>query len=217
MNINEVFESALLAQAAYADNLNAGMSASALAAALSENDNMTETQAEYFASRYKVIIQQPTTESGFSATVFQRIGDGSFHMAMRGTDSIVPDFISANAQNLRYGMALEQVADMLNFYLEITGAGEIPQYEFKLVLHTDLAAGQKSFDPLNSAYRIVFVNKAPINVSGIVGVDTSSQISISGHSLGGHLASAFSLLLPQAVDHTTTFNNAEIARIRNAA
>ncbi len=210
MDIEALYFEALLAQAAYADGLEADMTAIELTEKLMAVSGMTTVQAEYFASRYKVVAHQETTESGFSATVFQKISDGSFHFAMRGTDSIVPDFTSANAQNLGYGMSLNQVADMLNFYLASTGAGEIPQYEFKLVLHTDLAAGQKSFDPLNSAYRIVFVNKDPINVSGIVGVDTSSQLSISGHSLGGHLASAFSLLLPQAVDYTTTFNSAGI-------
>lgn len=62
MYINEIFEQALLAQAAYADNLTAAMTPSDLATKLSENDDITNAQAEYFSNRYKVVVQQETSK-----------------------------------------------------------------------------------------------------------------------------------------------------------
>lgn len=130
MNINDLYMNALLAQATYANKLTDGMEGEDLARKLFEQlkkNGMTQAQAEYFSSKYEVVTQQSTTDSGFSATVFKRITDSSYHFAMRGTDFDGAD-IANNVQNFNYGMSYDQVADLLNFYLKLTHTGSVQKF-----------------------------------------------------------------------------------------
>ncbi|RHW77519.1 hypothetical protein [Colwellia sp. RSH04] len=120
MDIKTLFNEALLAQAAYVDGLTSGMTGEDLAKVLKESDtSITQAQAEYFASKYKVVQQM--NESGFSATLFQNIESGEYHLANRGTDGVLDgDWTDANASNSAYGMAYNHVAELINFYLQVT-------------------------------------------------------------------------------------------------
>ncbi len=121
MDMKKLFEEALLAQVAYIDNLKTGMKDNELVAALlsDEDNNITQAQAEYFASNF--IVVQQVNESGFSATLFKNIDSQEYHLANRGTDSFFDgDWTDANASNSDYGMAYNQVAELINFYLQVT-------------------------------------------------------------------------------------------------
>ncbi len=123
MDIKALFEEALLAQAAYAYFSKPGMKDNELVAALlsDEDNNITQAQAEYFASNFIVVQQDNNTETGFSATLFQNIESGEYHLANRGTDGDFDgDWTDANASNSDYGMAYNQVAELINFYLQVT-------------------------------------------------------------------------------------------------
>ncbi|GAB0174108.1 hypothetical protein [Helicobacter trogontum] len=48
--------------------------------------DMTPTQAKRFFSRYDLLIHQPNTESGFSATLFQNKESKEYTLAIRGTE-----------------------------------------------------------------------------------------------------------------------------------
>ena len=212
MDIEALYFEALLAQAAYADGLEADMTGERLAEKLMAVKGMTTAQAEYFASIYKVVAQQNTTDSGFSATVFQRISDDSLHFAMRGTDNDGPDWVEANAQNGQHGISYMQVADMINFYIILINAGEVPQFQFKEVSESQLLPeqigylidvsleGQKKY--------LIFEQFGSERGLGNGTLNNSSKFAVTGHSLGGHLASAFSLLLSSVENYTVTFNSA---------
>ena len=71
--INEIFHGALLSQAAYANGLSSLLSVNELENALKTVSGITDAQAEFFSDNFRVITQEPTTETGFSATLFQNI------------------------------------------------------------------------------------------------------------------------------------------------
>ena len=52
---------------------------------------MTASQAQYIANNFRVVEQQETTDSDFSATLFQRLDENGepineYYFAARGTD-----------------------------------------------------------------------------------------------------------------------------------
>ncbi|MDY5186228.1 alpha/beta hydrolase [Helicobacter trogontum] len=90
--------------------------------------DMTPTQAKRFFSRYDLLIHQPNTESGFSATLFKDTKadskDSEYTLAIRGTefkpeqikDLINDYYIGTNNDNM--DKVVEQYLDMLLFYEE---------------------------------------------------------------------------------------------------
>ncbi|WP_233706004.1 hypothetical protein [Helicobacter bilis] len=49
--------------------------------------NFTPTQTKRFFERYELLIHQPNTESGFSATLFQHKESKEFTLAIISTES----------------------------------------------------------------------------------------------------------------------------------
>ncbi len=49
--------------------------------------DMTPTQVKRFLNKYDILIHQPNTESGFSATLFQNKESKEYALAIRGTES----------------------------------------------------------------------------------------------------------------------------------
>ena len=207
MDIKELFEKALLAQAAYVDRLTPGLTGEKLVDELITVKGITQAQAEYFSSKYVVVQQINNSETGFSATLFQDIETGEYHLAIRGSASfsfIEPDWIDANVNNLFNGIAFNQVADLLNFYLRLTHSEEVAQFEFEeVILPEDSTAPEASIiieyvyedldndgDVENSIKYLVFSDKDD-PVPGLAAITDNQKINVTGHSLGGHLASVF--------------------------
>lgn len=94
MNIKNIYEASLFAQMAYADNLEQGDTGAGLSDKLLSPsvgaDDVTQAQADYFSANYRVIYQEPTTASGFSATLFQDVNTGEYVFSLRGTDGDGP-------------------------------------------------------------------------------------------------------------------------------
>lgn len=233
MDINTLFHEALLAQAAYAD-LDANMTKEALITKLQDNflvGGVTQAQAEYFADHFKVVQQDNNPETGFSATLFQEIkkyGElGEYHLATRGSApppswdlDFNVDWTGANLQNYSWGMAYDQVADLINFYLRLTQTGNVPQFTFeKQILDPRTLPPEGSVfryheynddtqEPTADVY-LVFKQKLTGEI-GFGEISNTKKLNVSGHSLGGHLASAFSLLFPSVINQTSTFDSAGI-------
>ncbi len=85
---------------------------------------MSPLQAKRFFERYDLLIHQPNTESGFSATLFQHKESNKYTLAIRGTefkldqikDLINDYYIGTNNDDL--DKVIEQYFDMLIFYEE---------------------------------------------------------------------------------------------------
>lgn len=88
------------------------------------NGEFGEIQAKRFFERYDLLIHQPNTESGFSATLFQNKETKEYTLAIRGTEfnleqikDLINDYhIGTNNDDL--DKVVEQYFDMLLFYEE---------------------------------------------------------------------------------------------------
>ncbi|MGH1426708.1 MAG: putative Ig domain-containing protein, partial [Arenicella sp.] len=214
MDISKIYESSLLAQATYALDLKAELTIGQLKLELmKEQAGMSQAQAEYFVSKYKVVHQQENTETGFAATVFQDVQTGEYHFAMRGSEApgvvanVLQDWIKADVLGIGiYGAARGQIVDMVNFYLQlITPKGDqVQQFEFDIAYLPE-PPNQPYVKP-NPALDQYYLVKQIGSAEGL-GDLRNQSVSVSGHSLGGHLASAFTLLFPEVVTKTITLDS----------
>jgi trimeric autotransporter adhesin len=232
-----LFELAQLAEAAYANftNFSDSTPASTIITALVAK-GFSDTQATVFTDNWRVVHHQPNQTgllggqiTGYSGTLFEYIGNdpnsgfttGQYIFAPRGTE---PDYI-INSLDLAAdvgdividGLAFEQVIDMYNHWKQITtAAGQSYQRAVLLPVNGSVVYPPSSYivdQPRGTTYAIVFVDSAtsyPANDlrSLGLGINVSSQgLNLTGHSLGGHLATAFTRLFA-GTEGAVTINGA---------
>ncbi|SEA84724.1 hypothetical protein SAMN05660420_03395 [Desulfuromusa kysingii] len=123
--ISDYYKYAELSWASYVD-LSSGMAPQDyIDALMHEDDGMSLTQAQTFASHWRVIDQLPNTAEGFSATVFQSVDDNSYVLSIRGTEtSTIKDGLidwSTNFGDIGAdGIAIAQAIDLFNYYQRLT-------------------------------------------------------------------------------------------------
>ncbi|GEM_PF-1302495 len=216
-SIEEYSVHAAFAQAAYAD-FEGVTSEAEFIAALEANPAFTPAQASDFVSRYEIVVHQPNTEiefgseGGFSATVFKDKQTDKLIFAVRGTE--FPSGLNSSILNFGIdlisdvfdigfdGLSVNQITDLYNFYLRASAkAGEpIYQYDYDEIdipIINPLVIGPLDFD----SWEVTTI--APLTEDGPLADKT---FTVAGHSLGGHIASAFSRLVPDAVDAVYTYN-----------
>jgi len=243
--IQDLFQQALLAEAAYANLWNSATNSAItdpeLVKAALITKGMSDTQAAAFTDRYQVISQQPNTGSGYSATLFLDKTTGQYTYAIRGTEpGLNPDLWIADAGIAENGLAVGQTVDMYNDWSRInTAAGQAYQ---ALVAESDLletaayqlaVAGQyvSSLSMTAEAY-LQYINARTdvLILWGVIykmGFQSSTeaftderqygsgalsvcpvQMDVTGHSLGGNLAAAFTRMFPSTDANATTINGA---------
>ncbi|BBB61629.1 hypothetical protein UNDKW_3356 [Undibacterium sp. KW1] len=195
--INDAFINAILANAAYDDDLNKAKTPGDLFGKLSER--MTPDIAKYISENFVVLTQVSMPTSGFDVTVWQD-KNNKVYVSMRGTaggTDLLTDVNLAGSGNAR-----AQITDMVNWWLRET----TPEGQMAIQI-------RESFSELNTppwGFETIpsVAGTGKIPASSLVG-----GIEVNGHSLGGYLASAFTRLFSaQAhVLHTTTFNSAGFA------
>jgi Ca2+-binding RTX toxin-like protein len=194
-----------------------------------------KTQATDLISHWSIASHQKNTSSGFSATLFQSKDDSSqYVLAMRGTEQKILDLAIADGMDIvRDGLAMDQIVDMYNYWQQlIAPKGQL--YEVA-VLETDLAmsamynaakiAGPAGTDyisslrnnphvvidePLGKVRRVAFKKSSEVYSDERfwgLGINPGS-VTVVGHSLGGHLAAAFSRLFPSATNDVLMVNGA---------
>ena len=108
------YNNAELAMASYANLVSGVPDTQALE---DEDIGMSSRQAKAFSENWRVIDQQQNTDSGFSATVFERIDEsgnqtGEYTIAIRGSESLSDDWkdwLDANESiTLGEGIAIKQ-------------------------------------------------------------------------------------------------------------
>lgn len=113
------------------------------------------------------------------------------------------------------GIAIGQLVSAYNYYLQLIGnKGEaIVQYEFRHVF-------QEEFLPETGDYVIVSQEEQPgggflyeyiqivptLTAEGLGVLSPTDSITLTGHSLGGHLAAGLSRLIPGVVEDVYTYN-----------
>lgn len=205
----EIFNESELALAAYAD-MDDAQSIDAQRSALTEAD-MAQKQAIKFAERYtNVLAVADYPSSDFQATVFKSSG-GQLTVALRGTLGSAD--LAEDAVLATYGVAYNQIVDMYNWWQKVTHIGMVDQYEIVSSI-TTVEEGVLLYEvedndhtPANNmkTYLVKKADQEP-GTGELAGQTDINSVTVTGHSLGGHLASAFTALFSGQVEHAYTYN-----------
>ncbi len=172
------------------------------------------TQATDFATHWEIVDHLPNTVSGFSGTVFRRrdsdpvtgLVAGDLVFALRGTEQVGLDLFQADFNELvNNGLAFRQIIDMYNYWQRlITPAGQLAR-QAELILAPVGTPGSQIINEGGIEWTIQ-LNYSSI---GLGKVDlTDNLVAATGHSLGGHLATAFTRLFSGWTTEAVTFNGA---------
>ncbi|RCS56714.1 calcium-binding protein, partial [Parvibium lacunae] len=199
--INQAYINALLADASYVENLGNGQTGEIL---LNNRDligRMTLTQAKFIADNFTVVSAEDKPDapfgSSFEGVVWRGNAGtdyaGQIYVSMRGSQQIT-DFL-VDGDLATSGAARAQVLDMVNWWLRITTpagqmAKQISEYNYGLT----------------NTWAYVYTTSVP----GEGLVPANATLNVNGHSLGGHLASAFARIFGGQADMASvnTFNSA---------
>ena len=191
--------------------------------------DFSNTQAQDFVSRWNIVpgTHQPNTATGFSATVFQGTAEagslaGQYVLAIRGTEPLTlppVDLFTDVGDIILDGLAYDQIIDLYNYTQRLFHTGEYSAAILQPV-NLDLPEGGnpqefarengllflKDLDPagFGAYYDIGY----ELRNDGLGLLPSSTVFHVTGHSLGGHLAAAFSRLFPTNTLATTMVNGA---------
>lgn len=192
--IHEAYINALLADATYALAVSGPYGGSNLKDAL--NNRMTSTLANFIGNNFEVIenintSDDPLEGSGFDATVWRGTAGeyaGKTYVTFRGSEDTA-DFVSADLDLTLSGVAKSQIIDMVNWWLKNT-----------------TASGQQALQIKSNTGSYELASSVP----GTGVITDVSNVIVNGHSLGGHLAAAFSRLFGNQIniEHVYTYNSA---------
>ena len=181
--IQDLFQQAQLAQAAYAELTGTARNQTALITRLdvankdTYNGTFSQSQAAEFVKHWRVVSHQPDTSSGFSATLFERLDSnqqptGQYTLAIRGS-SEPADWVNDLLDVAAGGVGYFQVQSMINYVLRLQAGSTGTTQQVELL--TGAVAPSLS--------STVVSGEGP----GI----TLSQLTITGHSLGGFLGQVY--------------------------
>ena len=185
---------------------------------------MASTQATEFATRYPTIVTQYADTlaaggmgTGFNATVFKD-AVGNLALAIRGTDSLS---VGGNASDLSTGLDIvgsgagyDQIVAMVNWWLRATATKDQMVNQFRLaeVPLIQVSEGAVVLRPGTAPETSYVLDVAPQQVKATgevkaaLDLDPDLRVEVTGHSLGGHLAMAFSTLFAAQTEQVTAFN-----------
>ncbi len=184
-----LFQQAQLAQAAYAASFLPDMSGQSNDDYIDQliSANMALEQAKEFADKYTV-VDQFDGPYGLSVTVFSDAA--GIYLAVRGTEpGINVDWLTDFGDIGPDGIAIRQGLVLLNYLQTLIGSeGQaVPFYEYDESSQT-ITATQGILSEQGKLY-------------GYQGT-----ISVTGHSMGGHLAMMLSRMAPSLINSVYTFN-----------
>ena len=213
--INDLSTNAQLSMAAYGSfdpDMNVDTERYFLALIDAENGpGMSEAQAKAFIGLradgtrdpadpnkgFEIVHHEPNDGSGFSATVFRDRKSGKYHFAIRGTEQFVLDLVLADLVQIGLtGAAVAQIVAMYNYYQRLI-APEGPGQQVTQI--------QSLVDPNEGEIQFVATEVAGIGL-GIDQIDETTIFDVTGHSLGGHLAAAFSFIFSSNTSAAHVYN-----------
>lgn len=206
-----------LAEAAYVDFKNVelgGLGGTALINAFRDKDNNVlpawpESRRIAFAAEWRVVAHRPDTPSGFSATVFERLnpkaGESQFVFAARGTAGIT-DLVADIFDLTANGLAWWQIIDMYNWWQELTTPLGGTYQRASVVRVGDENLGQAfTIEEDKAFWRIDLTATVQSTTARL---PAGAIVDVTGHSLGGHLATAFGRLFTASTANVVTVNGA---------
>ena len=165
---------------------------------------MTVDQAEWFLDNYRIIDHRPNTDSGFSATVFQHRLTGQYTLSFRSTESRFGEFDFDGD-----GRPLDQGGDWARDGR--SGAdGEIAFLGFAVAQLIDAEAYWSYLNGTGNTAASEDLQALRTHLQS-----PGATLNVTGYSLGGHLATAFTLMHPEFVDRAFVFNAPGLGGIRD--
>lgn len=145
--------------------------------------------------------------TGFAATLYQR-GNGADKetvLAIRGTEPPGVDLLEADKQIAFQGVAFDQAVSMINMIERMRApAGELVS---GLVIKEGLIAPPNGYLIGTTLTGVRWIERTTQAERGLdLLKDASGKITLTGHSLGGHLAAIAQCLYPDLFSDTYTFN-----------
>ena len=213
----KIAQMALLAEASYGSFQEATPIPDEVKRALAAED-VSQKQIIDLRQNFLLIHHLSNRDSGFSATLFQAVGSDSgtgLTLAIRGTEPFAQagvDLVQADLGGIVLeGAALYQIVDLYNYWKQLTASSGATVRLARIAETNDpLSAGLFAAVTLpgrdSSFRRIEFFDQANAGLGVING--PVSNVAVTGHSLGGHLATAFQRLFPGIVSEVYTVNGA---------
>ncbi len=215
--LSNTFINALLADAVYAfrESFPAGMNGKDIAGYNELRMRMTPVIADYIGKHFSVVTSINTNDfpfsadTGFDAAVWRENSSGRLYVSMRGTDG-KQDILNDISLSIPTRVAGRQIANMFNWWSRITTERGKPalQVEYRDRYVYDEHAGHDIFIGKE------FVLAPAVQGEGLISAeDLARGVQVNGHSLGGHLASAFARIFGKQahIEHVSTFNSAGFA------
>ena len=235
MNNHDLLDAAELALAGYGQFLSVGTPSIARLKVLNEDlAGFAESQAKKFSERFRLPI--PTyndatrplsdedrrlgiSQTSFDVSVFQgqtgSIKD-QIYLAIRGTQQKkvdIPSDLSANAEILLGHGAASQIVAMVNWWWRVSATKEslVPQYHIETrsdpssppagaVLLSRVSDHPPLWDYLVQTAKVLSTGELAD------ALQTSGGVTVTGSSMGGHLAMAFAALFGGQVKQAVAFN-----------
>lgn len=204
-----LYEQAAFAQAAYANDLLGGIPRDELENQLKEDSAaFVSTQAAPFAADFAVVLQYNDTiaegglDTGLSLTVFRDRATNALTLGIRGTSPSDPRDLATDLDIFAAGVGFDQIVAMFNWWQRAsTSAGSVPQYLF--VRTNELYPGAL---PVQGGYLARTHDASATGELVTALAEAGGKVSVTGHSLGGHLAMAFQALFGAQTGAVTVFN-----------
>jgi hypothetical protein len=221
-NVTRLFEAAELAQASYASLFVGGTNLWINADALQSPSGagISPTQLIDFAKRYPAIVTQFNDEpakggmgTGLSATVFKdTIGTtpGNLTLAFRGTE-LVPSDLGTDLNIWLAGAGYDQIVAMVNWWKRASAAKdeEVAQFSLGWMATSDVPAGAVVLSIVGEESYVLAAANPGIATGELYEAlqsDPDHKVELTGHSMGGHLAMAFSTIFASSSASATVFN-----------
>lgn len=184
------FENAQLSMAAYAAfDVQMNLDKTRYKQALIDQ-GMSDSQATRFAAEYTIVAPTYTDATGLAVNVFRNNATGEVILAVRGTEGLIDRDFLEDIQLGIGGIARNQLVSLYNYVQRLlTFEGwSAPQ-----VMDVPPYSGESGIRPTTPVVGFGYL-------AGITG------LTVTGHSLGGHLAAAMSRLFPSLVTDAYTYN-----------
>ena len=187
INPSDEYVKALLSKLAYED-LSTGFNFSSL------DNSFSIAEKNYLNENFEVLSVSDSNESGFQGCFLKNTKTNEVVFAIRGTDELIGADADDDLDIIDSGMAYKQFIDAYNYYIKtVTAAGDTG----RLLTYAEQqpTEGTAYIDTGDGHY---------IYFEDFTGTGNGySNVSITGHSLGGHLAALLGVVTGNEV---TIFN-----------